>query len=228
MHIAVIPARGGSKRIPKKNIKDFCGKPMISYSIEATLNSNIFDEVIVSTDSKEIAQVAIEHGAKVPFMRPADISDDYASTGDVMSHAVSWAQNNYSVLISACCIYATAPFITKEDLLKAFKIFEQNDWFYVFSATSYPFPIQRAIRRKDSGGIEMFQPNHFSTRSQDLEKSYHDAGQFYFGTVDAWLQKEQLFQRRSEIIVLPRWRVQDIDEKEDWIFAEKLFKAQKK
>ena len=228
MHIAVIPARGGSKRIPKKNIKDFCGKPMISYSIEAALNSNIFNEVIVSTDSKEIAQVAIEHGAKVPFMRPADISDDYASTGDVMSHAISWAKSNYSVLTSACCIYATAPFITKEDLLKAFKIFEQNDWFYVFSATSYPFPIQRAIRRKNSGGIEMFQPNHFSTRSQDLEKSYHDAGQFYFGTVDAWLQKEQIFQKNSEIIVLPRWRVQDIDEKEDWIFAEKLFEVQKR
>ena len=223
MNIAIIPARGGSKRIPKKNIKNFCGYPMISYSIKAAQESKIFDRIIVSTDSNEIASIAKEHGADIPFLRPKDISDDFATTSDVMKHAINFLKEEYELFNSVCCIYATAPLIQKDDLVKGFEVFNTKKWSYVFSATSFPFPIQRAIKKLSEGGIEMFQPSHFNTRSQDLEEGYHDAGQFYFGSFEAWQNKEIFFQRNSEIIILPRWRVQDIDTENDWKNAEKLF-----
>ena len=225
MNIAIIPARGGSKRIPKKNIKNFYGRPMISYSIKAAQDSKIFDRIIVSTDSNEIASVAKEHGADIPFLRPKDISDDFATTGDVMRHATDFLKKEHESLDSICCIYATAPLIQKDDLVKGLEIFNTKKWSYVFSATSFPFPIQRAIKKLSGGGIEMFQPLHFNTRSQDLEEGYHDAGQFYFGTPQAWIHKKEIFNNNSEIIILPRWRVQDIDTREDWLNAEKLLKA---
>ena len=225
MNIAIIPARGGSKRIPKKNIKNFCGRPMISYSIKAAIESNIFNHVIVSTDSEEIASIALKYGAEVPFLRPENISDDFATTADVMEHSVSWLKAKYNTINAACCLYATAPLISYSDLINGYKIFNESDWFYVFSATSFPFPIQRAIKKNNNGGIEMFQPNHFNTRSQDLEESFHDAGQFYFGTPSAWLNKEKIFQKKSEILLLPRWKVQDVDTLEDWDNVEKLYKT---
>ena len=221
--MAVIPARGWSKRIPKKNIKKFRGKPMIAYSIEAAIKTDIFDDIIVSTDSQEIAEISKKYGARVPFIRPDKLSDDFTTSSAVMAHATRWLQENYSALNLVCCIYATAPFIHKEDLLNAYEIFKTDNWSYVFSATTFPFPIQRAIKRLDNGGITMFQPECHESRSQDLEEGFHDAGQFYFGKPDAWITREKVFQNNSEIVVLPRWRVQDIDTIEDWENTEKLF-----
>ena len=195
MNIAIIPARGGSKRIPRKNIKQFCGKPIIAYSIEAAKNSGIFDEIIISTDDEEIASIAKNLGAKVPFLRPTELSDDFSTTGDVMAHAVQWLnEKNLGNINTVCCIYATAPFIQIKDLLKAVGIFDKKKWSFVFSATTFPFPIQRAIKRLKYGGIEMFQPEQFESRSQDLEEAYHDAGQFYFGKPVAWLNNEKMFE----------------------------------
>jgi pseudaminic acid cytidylyltransferase len=224
MNIAVIPARLGSKRIPKKNIKQFCGKPMVAYSIEAAKNSGIFEDIIVSTDSPEIANIAKDYGASVPFIRPKELSDDFSTTDDVMAHATKWLEDNVGQLSAVCCIYATAPFIQKDDLLNAYKKFKTNKWSYVFSATTFPFPIQRAIKRVDGGGIEMFYPKHYETRSQDLVEAFHDAGQFYIGKPEAWINKEKQFSISSEMVILPRWRVQDIDIAEDWKNAEVIMK----
>ena len=212
------------KRIPGKNIKDFCGKPMISYSIEVAKISGIFEDIIVSTDNIEIAKIAESYGAKVPFRRPDHLSDDFSTTDDVMLHATEWIKKNVKSLSSVCCIYATAPFIQKDDLLSAYEKFKSNKWSYVFSATSYPFPIQRAIRRVTKGGIEMFSPENYEARSQDLDEAFHDAGQFYIGKPEAWINKEKQFSINSEIIMLPRWRVQDIDTIEDWENAELIMK----
>ena len=178
MNIAVIPARGGSKRIPRKNIKYFCGKPIISYSIETARSSKIFDEIIVSTDDNEIASIAKSLGGQVPFMRPSDISDDFSTTGDVMRHAISWFENQKKSLDVVCCIYPTAPLLLKSDLIKAHNEFKSNNWSYVFSATRFSFPIQRAFKKSGSKGIQMFQSEHYRSRSQDIEVAYHDAGQF--------------------------------------------------
>lgn len=220
MKVAVIPARGGSKRIHRKNIRDFCGKSMIAWPIAEAKESGIFEHILVSTDDEEIAEVSKSCGAEVPFMRPAELSDDYTGTAEVVAHAVSWMHEQGWHPESVCCIYATAPFIKKDDLFKAYKIFKTNKWSYVFSAASFSFPIQRAIKKLNGGGIDMFQPEHFETRSQDLEDGFHDAGQFYFGKPEAWIAKEKIFQKNSEIVVLPRWRVQDIDTELDWKHAE--------
>jgi pseudaminic acid cytidylyltransferase len=225
VNIAIIPARGGSKRIPRKNIKEFCGKPMIAYSIEAALASKCFDRVIVSTDDNEIAKVAIEYGAEVPFLRPANISDDYATTLDVISHAIN--ELNLPDHNTICCIYATAPFLTSKDLNQAFRVISDETLDYVFSATEFSFPIQRAIKLDDNGYVDMFFKEHLNTRSQDLEKSYHDAGQFYFGTCLAFRNSKPVFvSSKSKVHILPSYRVQDIDTGDDWIKAELLFKVQ--
>jgi pseudaminic acid cytidylyltransferase len=225
MKLAVIPARGGSKRIPRKNIKMFCGKPMIAWSIEAALQSGCFDKVIVSTDDEEIAEVARQYGASVPFMRPAELSDDYTGTIPVIRQAIEWCNANGFDPQQVCCLYATAPFISPEDLRRGLGILEQTGCQYAFSATSYAFPIQRAIRLTGTGHVEMFNAEHFNTRSQDLEESYHDAGQFYWGLASAWLQERMIFSPDSSLVLLPRYRVQDIDTPEDWIRAEWLYKA---
>lgn len=225
MKLAVIPARGGSKRIPRKNIKMFCGKPMIAWSIEAALQSGCFDKVIVSTDDEEIAEVARQYGASVPFMRPAELSDDYTGTIPVIRQAIEWCNANGFDAQQVCCLYATAPFISPEDLRRGLGILEQTGCQYAFSATSYAFPIQRAIRLTGTGHVEMFNAEHFNTRSQDLEESYHDAGQFYWGLASAWLQEKMIFSPESSAVLLPRHRVQDIDTPEDWIRAEWLYKA---
>ena len=169
MQLAVIPARGGSKRIPRKNIKEFHGEPMIAWSIQAALNSGCIDEVWVSTDDEEIAAIAQTYGAKVPFIRPAHLSDDFATTADVMQHAVQECQIQYQQLPDyVCCLYATAPFVQQQDLLKGFERIQSQDLDYVFSATNYSFPIQRAIKLDTDGKVNMFSPEFFNTRSQDL------------------------------------------------------------
>lgn len=225
MRIAVIPARGGSKRIPRKNIKLFCGKPMIAWSIEAAQVSKCFDQICVSTDDEEIAVIARQYGASVPFVRPAELSDDYAGTTSVIRHAVEWFADHGGTPAEVCCIYATAPFVTGADIAQGLDILDQTACDYAFSVTSYAFPIQRALRLTSGGTVEMFEPGHFSTRSQDLEEAYHDAGQFYWGKAEAWLQERGIFSGKSMPVMLPRHRVQDIDNQEDWTRAEWLFKA---
>lgn len=225
MRLAVIPARGGSKRIPRKNIKLFCGKPMIAWSIEAALQSGCFDQVVVSTDDAEIAEVACQYGAQVPFMRPAALSDDHTGTTAVVAHAINWLAAQGQTPEQVCCLYATAPFVSAEDLRRGLAVLTETACDYAFSVTSYAFPIQRAIRITQANRVEMFNPEHFNTRSQDLDEAYHDAGQFYWGQANAWLQNKVIFGPASAPVLLPRHRVQDIDTPEDWTRAEWLFKA---
>jgi N-acylneuraminate cytidylyltransferase len=225
MKIAIIPARGGSKRIPRKNIKDFCGKPIIAYSIEAAKQSQLFDHIIVSTDDPEIAQVAVGLGADVPFLRPMELSDDYTGTNAVIKHAIQWFNNQGGVVQYACCIYATAPFINSDYLCSAFEALLTSNASFVFSVTSFPFPIQRAIRINKVGRVEAFYPEYISSRSQDLEEAYHDAGQFSWGRAEAFLNDTVPFSQASIPIVLPRYLVQDIDTLEDWTRAELMHKA---
>ncbi len=228
MKVAIIPARGGSKRIPGKNIREFAGKPMICHSIECALESNLFDRVIVSTDDDEISDVARAAGAEVPFRRPANISDDHTITGDVIAHAIEWQRQSGVEPTAICCIYATAPFIRQDDLRSALKLFESGDWSFVFAATSFVFPIQRSFQSNDDGGLEMFFPEHFTTRSQDLPEALHDAGQFYWGKPQAWLDGERIFGENSTVVSIPSWRVQDIDTLEDWERAEIMWQVLKK
>jgi len=225
VRIAVIPARGGSKRIPRKNIRPFAGKPMIAYSIHCALDSGLFERVIVSTDDAEIAKVATGLGAEAPFVRPPDLSDDYTGTTEVIAHAVEFMQGQLP-LSAVCCIYATAPFIAKEDIARGCALLEAGSWQFVFSATTYAFPIFRSFRTTQGQGVQMFFPEHFGSRSQDLPEALHDAGQFYWGRPQAWLDRQPIFSERSTIVAVPRWRVQDIDTAEDWHRAETLAQAQ--
>lgn len=222
MNIAIIPARGGSKRIPRKNIKPFCGKPMIAWSIEAAKSSGLFEHVIVSTDDKEIAELAIQWGAEIPFMRPAELSNDYAATTEVIAHATQWALDQGLDVEAVCCIYATAPFVQTEDLKRGWDTLNSGDWDYAFTVTDFAAPIFRSFKQTSEGGIEMFFPEHFATRSQDLPSALHDAGQFYWGRPAAWLQGKRIFDVRTKPVLIPRWRVQDIDTVEDWERAEIL------
>jgi N-acylneuraminate cytidylyltransferase len=223
--IAVIPARGGSKRILRKNIKEFCGKPMIAWSIEAALKSGCFDRVIVSTDDQEIADTAQQYGAEVPFVRPAELSGDYVGTVLVIKHAIEWLVAHEESPRLVCCLYATAPFVSATDISAGLQQLEKQDAAYAFSVTSYNFPIQRAIKITANDSIEMFAPEYFNTRSQDLEEAFHDAGQFYWGKSEAWIAEKVIFGSESVPVILPRHRVQDIDTPEDWLRAEWLFKA---
>jgi pseudaminic acid cytidylyltransferase len=225
MNIAIIPARGGSKRIPRKNIKEFCGKPMIAWSIEAAQASGLFEHIIISTDDIEIAEIAEQCGAEVPFMRPVELSDDYVGTGAVIKHAAEWAIHNFGELDFICTIYATAPFITPADLINGLALMRKSNAQIAFTVTSFSFPIQRAIKITNEGRVAMFQPEHFLTRSQDLETAYHDAGQFYWARTDAVLSEVSAFSDAAIPIILPRCQVQDIDTLEDWQRAELMFKA---
>ncbi len=225
MNIAIIPARGGSKRIPRKNIKEFCGKAIIAYSIEAALECGCFERVVVSTDDVEIVDVAKQYGAEVPFVRPVDLSNDYVGTAPVMRHAIEWFQWHDQFPELACCIYPTAPFITTVSLLDGLDKISKTDCDFAFAVTSYPYPIQRAIRLNESGRVGMFQPELYKTRSQDLEEAYHDAGQFYWGRSSAWLEGKIIFCSDSVPVLLPQYLVQDIDTPEDWLRAEMMFKS---
>jgi len=228
MRLCVIPARGGSKRIPRKNIKSFCGQSMIGYSIRAALDSQCFDQVIVSTDDTEIAEVAKSFGATVPFVRPDELSNDYAGTLPVIKHAIEWLDNQGQSPSEVCCLYATAPFVRAGAIKKAYEQMQRTQADYCFTVTSFAFPIQRAIKVTAENRIEMFYPKHLETRSQDLEESYHDAGQFYWGKVEAFKQKQLLFSKSATPYILPRQLVQDIDTLEDWKFAELMYQVLKK
>lgn len=225
MNVAVIPARGGSKRIPRKNIRIFAGKPIIAYSIEAAIACASFDRVLVSTDDEEIAAVAQSFGAEVPFLRPKSLADDFTGTNAVVRHALLWLQEQGAPAAYACCIYATAPFIQPHFLRQGFERLVATGKSFAFSVTSFPFPIQRALRITADGGVEPFYPEHRFTRSQDLEEAYHDAGQFYWGSAAAFLGDAVVFSPASLPVVLPRHLVQDIDTHEDWERAELMYRA---
>lgn len=225
MKVAIIPARGGSKRIPRKNVKLFLGKPIIVYSIEAARASGLFDRVIVSTDDEEIAAVAQEFGAEAPFRRPPELADDHATSIAVFKHGVQWAIDNIGPIEHACCIYATAPFVQPRFLKRGFEQLIAADCSYAFSVTTFPFPIQRAIRVNGAGRVEAIHPEYIFTRSQDLEEAYHDAGQFYWGKASAFLNEEILFSPVAVPVILPRHLVQDIDTLEDWRRAEMLYQV---
>lgn len=225
MNIAIIPARGGSKRILRKNIKDFIGKPVIAWSIQAAKKSGLFDMVIVSTDDKEIADIARKYGAEVPFMRPDVLSDDFTPTNEVIKHALVWLRKEDYPIEHVCCIYACAPFVQPEYLEEGYHKLVNSGKSYSFSVTTFPFPIQRAIRINQQGYVEAIWPENINSRSQDLEERYHDAGQFYWGTVNAFLENKIIFSQDSIPVILPRYLVQDIDTDEDWKRAEIMFKT---
>jgi pseudaminic acid cytidylyltransferase len=220
--LCVIPARGGSKRIPGKNIRDFCGKPIIAWSIEAARKAACFERIIVSTDDEDVAQVATEWGADVPFVRPSELADDITGTSPVVAHAVETLEQNDGPYDAACCIYATAPFIRLQDIATGLQRIESG-WAFAFPVTDFSAPIFRSFRVLPDGGVEMNFPDHFSIRSQDFETAYHDAGQFYWGTTTAWKTEKVLFGPHSAAIPIPRRYVQDIDTEEDWIIAERMF-----
>lgn len=223
MKLCIIPARGGSKRIPRKNIREFCGKPMIVWSIESALNCSYIDKVIVSTDDLDIVRVAADHGASVPFIRPPELCDDFTSTIKVIAHAIAWLQDHGQEVDCVCCIYATAPFVRSLDIEKAGLILScSSSCKFVFSASAYPSPIQRAFRLDPSSGMaRMYNPENFHKRTQDLLPTFYDAAQFYWGRPIAWLNSSNLFEN-SKPYILPKWCVQDIDDEDDWIMAEYL------
>ena len=221
MNLILIPARGGSKRIPKKNIKFFKGKPIIEWSIKQALNTNIFNKVVVSTDDDEIARISKLAGAEVPFIRPKEFSDDFCTTSEVVKHAIKWFKKEGIFLENVCCLYPTAPFVKASFLSSALKELENcKKDIFVVSSTSYPFPIQRSFYLDEDGFSKMFDQNLFESRSQDLKKAYHDAGQFYWGNSEVWRNNKSVFSSNSFPILLPRYRVQDIDTEEDWFRAE--------
>jgi N-acylneuraminate cytidylyltransferase len=225
MNIAVIPARGGSTRIPRKNIRPFGGKPMIAWSIDAALASGCFDRILVSTDDNEIAEVGRRCGAEVPFMRPAELADDHTPTIPVIAHMVRWLVERGEAPVAVCCLYATAPFMQADDLRRGLALLEETRCDYAFTVTPYPAPIQRALSITPAKRVQMFWPEHFNTRSQDLEPAYHDAAQFYWGWTQAWLAGKPIFSAKTAPLVLPSWRVQDIDTPEDWARAERMLAA---
>ncbi|MDD3239367.1 MAG: pseudaminic acid cytidylyltransferase [Lachnospira sp.] len=218
-NVAIITARGGSKRIPHKNIKLFCGKPIIQYSIEAAVQLEIFDEVMVSTDDEQIKQIAIELGAKVPFMRSESTSNDYATTADVLNEVLFEYENSGMHFDHACCIYPTAPFITKEKLEKAYHLLVESHAESVIPVVAYSFPPQRGFALKDDR-LSYLQPENAMKRSQDLETIYHDCGQFYFFRVDQFLKSKKLVTNTTRAIVMNELEVQDIDNESDWNIAE--------
>ena len=218
--LAIITARGGSKRIPRKNIKDFLGKPIIHYSIEAAIGSSLFDEVMVSTDDDEIALISEQAGAKVPFKRSEANSNDYAGTVEVLLEVVHEYEKHEKEYASACCIYPTAPFVTDQKLRESFQLFEDHQFDALFPVVQFSSPIQRALKVDEENRVSMFQPEHRQTRSQDLEPAYHDAGQFYWFRPDKLKIDKELWTSNAGVIVYPALEVQDIDDMTDWKLAE--------
>jgi pseudaminic acid cytidylyltransferase len=225
VNVAIIPARGGSKRIPRKNVKAFGGQPIIAYSIDAAVQSGLFARVVVSTDDDDIAEVALRHGAEVPFMRPPELADDFTGTHDVIAHAVRWLVDDGVDVHHACCIYATAPLLQVDDLVRGLDELRRRGWDTVVAATTFAHPIYRALTRASDGGVRMIFPEHYHTRSQDLPEALHDAGQFYWTTRETALGPARGFTPTTGVVVLPRWRVQDIDTPEDWARAEAIHRG---
>lgn len=222
--LAIIPARGGSKRIPKKNIKFFLGKPIIAYAIETAINSKLFDEVMVSTDDHDIAEIAVSYGAKVPFIRSEKNANDFATTIDVIKEVISSYEKLERKFKYASCIYPCTPLLSKQRLSESFYLLEKKNLDCVFPIIKYGFPIQRAVRLNDKGLIEMFQPEHLTTRSQDLENSFHDAGQFYSFNVNNLVSKQKLLTELTGYIEVSEMEAQDIDNLVDWQLAELKYK----
>ncbi len=221
--IAVIPARGGSKRIPRKNIRPFLGEPLLARTVRLLQNSGVFARIVVSTDDAEIAAVAIAAGAEVPFLRDATLADDHASTAPVIRDAIERLATMGDVPELVCAVYPAAVLAVPEDLQRAVALMRDTpNVSYVIPVTSFGYPIQRAVRRQADGSLAMFQPQNYDKRSQDLEPAYHDAGQYYVGTRAAWLADRPLFEAHTRTLVIPRWRVQDIDTLEDWARAEQI------
>jgi pseudaminic acid cytidylyltransferase len=222
--LAIVPARGGSKRIPRKNIRPFLGVPMLARTIETLRASGIFDSIVVSTDDEEIASIAEQAGAQAPFRRPPELSNDTAATMPVIAHAINEMQRQGNTAEYVCCVYPAAVLSRVTDFQDAWSKLRGGEVDYVFTSTSFPFPIQRALRKLDNDRCEMIWPEHRQTRSQDLEPAFHDAGQFYFGRRSAWLESRPIFGTRSVMLELPRYRVQDIDTMEDWDRAEMIYR----
>lgn len=218
-NLCIIPARGGSKRIPGKNIRHFLGKPIIAYSIEAALDSGLFTEVIVSTDDEEIASVAIKYGAKVPFYRSAATADDFATTMDVINEVVGKYGEQNQTFDSVCCLYATAPFVSVLHLANSYEIFKRNDFVSLFPVMEFSFPIQRALTVKNDV-LDFIYPEHISTRSQDLSKAYQDAGQFYWLTFDLAKNGKSIMTGKTGAYKISALEGQDIDNETDWKLAE--------
>lgn len=226
--IAIIPARGGSKRIVRKNLKPFDGVPMIARSIATALRSGLFDQVLVSTDDPEIAELARASGATVPFMRPAELADDFTGTGPVIVHALNALREHGETFDYTCCIYATAPLLQLRYLRQGLAALEAHpEKSFAFSVCSFPFPVQRALTLDEQGALTSLYPEFRNTRSQDLPPAYQDAGQFYWGRSEAWLSGDLVFSPLSLPVILPRHLVQDIDTEEDWLRAEYLYAALK-
>lgn len=218
-NLCIIPARGGSKRIPRKNIKLFQGKPIMAYSIEAALKSGIFDEIMVSTDDEEFAEVAKQYGASVPFLRSSATANDYATTVDVLLEVVETYRKQGKEFDAVCCLYSTAPFVTPERLKEAYgKLSDDIDG--CFTIVEYSYPVQRSLRINDSGQVEMRHPEHLKSRTQDLEKVYHDAGQFYFMKTAVMENEKTVWLKQTEPLVLSELEVQDLDTLTDWTLAE--------
>jgi len=222
--IAIIPARGGSKRIPRKNIKDFLGKPIIAYSIEASIKSGLFDEIMVSTDDKEIAEIANKYGAKIPFMRSNKNANDFASTEEVIFEVLEEYKICGSEYYYLCCIYPTAPFVTAKKLKDSFKLMLDKNAEGIIPVVKFSYPIQRAFRINSKNNLEYIWPENIDKRSQDLETSYHDAGQFYWSNVKSFYKNKNLVTDNTMPFVLTEMEVQDIDTEEDWRLAEIKFK----
>ncbi len=225
MVVAIIPARGGSKRIPQKNIKPFAGRPMIAHSITAARDSKLFDRILVSTDSDKIAEIAKQAGAEVPFRRPKELSDDFTPTAPVVEHALNWLAASGSPAGHVCCIYATAPFLQPVFLRQGYELLTGKDVSSVFSVTSFPFPIFRALKIEENGALKMFWPEHELTRSNDLQEAYHDAGQFYWLETERFLESKRLYGNDALPVIIPRFLVQDIDTLEDLTTAEYMYQA---
>ena len=224
--IAIITARGGSKRIPKKNIKEFCGKPIIAYSIRAALDSEIFDEVMVSTDSEEIAEIARAYGAKVPFMRSAKTSDDFATTADVLMEVLERYQEMDRTFDVMSCIYPTAPFVTPQKLQSAYDTLKKEQAVMAMPVVAFSYPPQRSYVL-NGNMLEMKWKENYNKRSQDLEKMYHDAGQFYMYQVDAFVRLKGQMTESIVPVIVDEMEVQDIDNETDWKLAEMKYQMMK-
>jgi pseudaminic acid cytidylyltransferase len=222
MNVAIIPARGGSKRIPRKNIKEFCGAPMISYAIKTAKLSNLFEKIIISTDDQEIMEVSKSFGAEVPFVRPQNLADDITPTVPVVAHAITECKKLGMILENVCCIYPCAPFLIKEDLSNAYSTLIERGVDFVYPVTSYPHPVQRGMKMRSDQSMEFLFPEHELTRTQDLECIYHDAGQFYWGKESAWSEGKRMHTAGLGMEI-PPWRVVDIDSEDDWIKAVEIY-----
>lgn len=219
-NVAIITARGGSKRIPRKNIRPFRGKPIIAYSIETAIQSGLFDMVMVSTDDEEIAEISVTNGAQVPFFRSKTTSDDYAGTADVLIEVINQLKESNLEYSHACCIYPTAPLLSKESLASAYELLRNNNYTSVFPVCAFGYPIFRGLQIKPNSSVEMIWPENQSKRSQDLPPAYHDAGQFYWLQVKPFMEERKLFTANSGAIILEELQVQDIDNETDWKIAE--------